>query len=323
MDKQITYKENAFVRELNRIAEEAYRLKECGDVRYKTEQNKMAQMITNWANITNRNNDNSEFLGTVDEVIMSTIKIWKPGAASFWPVFKGTLNKRRPDIALAEFDPFEQKAKKKMKRDSKNLTDEEKAKQNCGAVREDLYSSDDSEDEPAREFAGNADTEEEVLQKDIQNDIMKKHFGVLNNIVLTKKKQYENSVKICYTKYFYTELVTKMVYDEPDISVFSKAEKSLMKIVEHDFISHYLIGDNSSIDGIAAGRLKKISDFTGDPNDNRPCGYALENVVYTKFISKLKNNKKDISDSAISQQRKIFEEYIRTEFKSKSDSDND
>lgn len=317
MDKQITYKENAFVRELNRIAEEAYRLKECGDVRYKTEQNKMAQMITNWANRTNRNNDNSEFLGTVDEVIMSTIKIWKPGAASFWPVFKGTLNKRRPDIALAEFDPFEQKAKKKMKRNSKNLTDEEKAKQNCGAVREDLYSSDDSEDEPAREFAGIADTEEEALQK----DIMKSHFDVLNKMILTKKKQYENSVKICYAKYFYTELVTKMVYDEPDRSVFSKAENDLMKIVEHDFISHYLIGDNSSIAGIAAGRLKKISDFTGDPNDSRPCGYALENIVYTKFISKLKNNEKGVSNAAISQQRKSFDELKRLEFESKSDID--
>ena len=46
MDKQITYKENAFVRELNRIAEEAYRLKECGDVRYKTEQNKVSEIYS-------------------------------------------------------------------------------------------------------------------------------------------------------------------------------------------------------------------------------------------------------------------------------------
>ena len=317
MDKQITYKENAFVRELNRIAEEAYRLKECGDVRYRTEQNKMAQMITNWANSTNTNKDNSEFLGTVYEVFMSAMKSWKPGAAAFWAVFKGTFNKRRPDIVLAEFDPFEQKAKRKMKREAKKLTDEEKAKQKCGAVREDIYSSDDSEDEPAREFAGIADTEEEALQK----DIMKSHFDVLNKMILTKKKQYENSVKICYAKYFYTELVTKMVYDEPDRSVFSKAENDLMKIVEHDFISHYLIGDNSSIAGIAAGRLKKISDFTGDPNDSRPCGYALENIVYTKFISKLKNNEKGVSNAAISQQRKSFDELKRLEFESKSDID--
>ena len=317
MDKQITYKENAFVRELNRIAEEAYRLKECGDVRYRTEQNKMAQMITNWANSTNTNKDNSEFLGTAYEVFMSAMKSWKPGTAAFWAVFKGTFNKRRPDIVLAEFDPFEQKAKRKMKREAKKLTDEEKAKQKCGAVREDIYSSDDSEDEPAREFAGIADTEEEALQK----DIMKSHFDVLNKMILTKKKQYENSVKICYAKYFYTELVTKMVYDEPDRSVFSKAENDLMKIVEHDFISHYLIGDNSSIAGIAASRLKKISDFTGDPNDSRPCGYALENIVYTKFISKLKNNEKGVSNAAISQQRKSFDELKRLEFESKSDID--
>ena len=94
-----------------------------------------------------------------------------------------------------------------------------------------------------------------------------------------------------------------------------------MKIVEHDFISHYLIGDNSSIAGIAAGRLKKISDFTGDPNDSRPCGYALENIVYTKFISKLKNNEKGVSNAAISQQRKSFDELKRLEFESKSDID--
>lgn len=99
---------------------------------------------------------------------------------------------------------------------------------------------------------------------------MKIHFDFLNTIIMGQKKKYQNSVKPCYPAYFYTEFVTKMINDVGNNAVFSDAEKGLMKIVEHDFISYYMIGDNSTVSGISCGRLKKPVIFPMTPMTTDP-----------------------------------------------------
>lgn len=306
-----TFVENEFIKEVNRIAEKAYALKENNDRSYRTEQNKLAALVLDVIRKCRPGNiDDSDYEGLVSVVLVSAMKSWKPGNAGFWAVFKFTLDKQLPNIYYQNLDTYQRGAYRKMKKASRELSEEKRSELRPEVQREAFYAN-PNEDDPVKEVAGNENTENEALQ----SDIMKKHFDVLNNAVIAQKKKYQNSPKPCYPAYFYTEFVTHSIEKEKDRSVFDKAEKGLMKVIEHDFVSYYMDGDNNSIAGIAQGSLKKASVFTGDPSDDRPCGYDLENIVYAKYFSALKKRDKIQSDSSISQLRVKFMQLIQLEMK--------
>lgn len=311
MSVQNKFVETDFIKKVNKIAENAYYYKANNDIRYKTEQNKLAAMIIDKIKIIAKTNtkikDDSDYLSEACQLFTESLKSWEPGKAGFWAYFKSILDKREKGLYYSKFDDYQCSAYKELKKRSASLSDEEKEKLKLTAQRLDLYAGED-DDNPSQEIPDKSNAENDAME----SEIMKIHFDFLNTIIMGQKKKYQNSVKPCYPAYFYTEFVTKMINDVGNNAVFSDAEKGLMKIVEHDFISYYMIGDNSTVSGISCGRLKKTGDFSDDPNDNRPCGYELKNIVYAKFISQLKNSDKLQSDSSISQQRSKFMQLMQS-----------
>ena len=312
------YVESDSVRNINEIAGKAYELKSDKDVRYRTEYNKLAAMVLDMSSgYKPQNIEAGDFQECIGDTFIECFKKWVPGNAAFWPYFISILKKRIPGIYLNNLDTFYRGSYKKMKRmkiDSAELTEEQKASLKPDISREDFYSNSD-EDNTVKNIPDKVNTENDALQVDAVNNL----FSVLNKAILTQKKKYENSTKPCYAVYFYTEFVTRRIEEENNKYVFAKAESELMKVVDHDFISYYMIGDNSSITGISLGKLKKVSVFTNDPSDNRPCGYDIENIVYAKYISMLKKSDKVQSGSSISQQRAKFNQFIQLEMKNSFD----
>lgn len=69
-----------------------------------------------------------------------------------------------------------------------------------------------------------------------------------------------------------------------------------MNIVDHEFISYYMDGKNDSVDSISKGMLKSLSCFTGNMNDNKPCGYPLSSqYVYLTYLSKVNGEEYKLS----------------------------
>lgn len=143
-------------------------------------------------------------------------------------------------------------------------------------------------------------------------------FSVLCNGVMSKKKEYENSPRICYPVYFFTEFVTRSIHEAVDLSAFGMLDNRYLKVMDHDFAGFYLDGKHDTLIDIRRSRLKALSEFTGDPNDEKACGYQLNNVVYINFISPLKK-RNTISDSSISQQRTKFDEMAKLILNEKDD----
>lgn len=305
---------------VNTIAEKAFELKtsdkkdEYSKLYYKL----VDLFLKNAPQNTPSGLDIKEYAAFVGELVVECWNKWEPVKYGFYEYFTGILKLRRNDLFSSKLDPFEQSVKRKMKRELRknDLTEEEKANLKPEFVKDDSYNAPD-EDDNVKELSGNHNTENEALQA----DIIKKHFDVLNKAIMMQKKKYENSTKPCYAAYFYTEFVTRRIEEENNKSVFNKAESGLMKVIDHDFVSYYMIGDNSSVAGISQGELKKVSAFTEDPSDDRPCGYDIKNIVYAKYISALKKCDKVQSDSSISQQRTKFENLIKLEMRQSFDND--
>lgn len=317
MDKE---KKNAaekkFEKSVNEAALKAYSLKKEQNSAYKTYQNNLFTLLINHAKNYKKSLkilDQDDIRSCADEVMFECLCKWEPGRAEFWTFYKDRLNKRIISEIEKNKDTSEriaQKRRKKFIKEHPELTAEEIDNCKSEIIREAFFA-DENEDDPDKDYAGNENTENDA----IQSDIIKSYFDVLNNFVLMQKKKYENSTKPCYAAYFYTEFVTRRIEEENNKSVFNKAESGLMKVIDHDFVSYYMIGDNSSVAGIAQGKLKKVSAFTKDPSDDRPCGYDIENIVYAKYISALKKRDKIQSDSSISQQRTKFTQLIQLETK--------
>lgn len=299
---------------VNSIAEKAYELKTAGNRSgYKTEHNKIAALLLEESEKYVPTKVNSEdYFGCVGEVIVECLNKWEPGKHGFYECYLHRLRLRLNDIYSNNLDTLERGARNKLKKEMKEnpeLSEEEKAACKPDLIRDDSYNAPD-EDNKVKLVSSDENIEDDVLQA----DNIKKHFDVLNKVIMTQKKKYENSTKICYAPYFYTEFVTERIHKEHDPSVYQKSESGLMKTIDHDFISYYMDGENNSISEISNGRLKKLSSFSGNPKDDRPCGYQIENIVYAKYISMLKRLDKLQSDSSISQQRTKFMQLIKLEW---------
>lgn len=148
---------------------------------------------------------------------------------------------------------------------------------------------------------------EDTLQ--IRNDITVL-FSQLSEPMLAQKKKYENSPKFCYPIRFYTELITRSVYELGGKKAENIIPDKVLNIMDKDFAVFYL--DASEINTFAdifRAELRPLSDFTmADTDSVEKCGYALKNVVYRKYVSMVKG--KDVSDPAVSQQRKQFEQLL-------------
>ncbi len=317
MDKEKkAFVEGEDVKEINRSAEKAYMFKTNNDSRYRTEYNRLAALVVGRIareKITNICRDDYQEYAAY--TFIGCFKDWKPGKADFWAYYKSIVNRRKNDIYTENLDTLERGAYRKMKKNKSDTAD---------INREDIfYSSED--DSSVKEIAGTDDTEKAVLEDDImkrQGDIMKQHFDVLNNAVIAQKMKYKNSPKPCYPAYFYTEFVTHCIDKESDRSVFDKSENDLMKVIEHDFVSYYMHGDNSSVAGIAQGRLKMLSEITGKAEDDRPCGYDLENIVYATYISNYVKEEDTVqSEQSISPHRTKFFRLIRLEMRKSFDNE--
>ena len=303
---------------INQTTEKYYELKQEGNSAYKLYLNKLICMLLEQAKKypPKHNLSATDIISFAGEFILECLSKWSPGGADFWPYYKSTFDKRILNECSRLLDTSERaalKERKKYIKEHPELSEEEKESLRKKHRRVSFYSDDDqNEDAPIKDYAGNEDTNNQANQ----DDKIKEIFDVLNNAVMTQVKKYENSPKVCYPLYFYTEFVTKQIQEENELKSYSKSENGLMNVIDHDFISYYMTGDNNSLAGIAAGLLKPISTFKADdPNGKRPCGYALENVVYTTYISTIKNNGKIQSASSISQQRNKFSEWIITVLK--------
>lgn len=310
-DRKKTFVESEFIKKVNEAAERAYELKSAGNIGYKTEQNKLAALIIErMKNEKRQNTDPDTILGCTMETMVECIAKWKPGNHGFWGYYKNILDKRLKTEFSNSQDTFERGAKRSLKniiKSNPNLTEEEKASLRLQYTRDYSYNGID-EDNNAKPLASNEKIEDVIFQE----DMLEKHFRVLNKAVMTKKKYYENSPKICYTTYFYTEFVTERIHKEHDPSIFRKAENELMKVIDHDFISYYMYGGNSTVAEIFNGKLKELSCFGGD--SNKPCGYPIKDkYVYVNYISMIKKCKKKITESSISQQRAKFDKLIELE----------
>lgn len=276
-----TFVESKFIKAVNEAAEKAYKLKADGNSKYKTEQNKLSALIVgNASKYMPKTADEDKYIGCACDVFIYCLRKWTPGNRGFWGFYKNTFTKRVNDIYS------DKKADKQISID------------------------DSDEDNPICEIPDDLNLAEDVQQP----DAIKHNFDILNNIVIGQKKRYENSPKICYTQYFYSEFVTERIHKEKNPSVFKKAEEGLMKAIDHDFISFYMNGKNNSIEEISVGSLKKLSIFSEDPKDDKPCGYQIQNIVYSKYVSQTRNQSKLQSGSSITQQRNKFMELIQSEF---------
>jgi len=125
-------------------------------------------------------------------------------------------------------------------------------------------------------------------------------------------KKYENSTKICYYPYFFTERVTRAISTADSASDFSLCENELMARIDHNFVSFYAVGKNETVKDIYRLKLKKCSEFTDKGDVSKPCGYPLLNYVYVNYISPLKygNSGKKLSESSITQQRDKFNQLV-------------
>lgn len=135
-------------------------------------------------------------------------------------------------------------------------------------------------------------------------------FTVLNQAMLMKKKEYENSPKFCYPVRFYTELTTMTVSELGKEKSKDDIPAATLDVIDKDFAAFYLDAEalNSFAD-IFRAELRPLSDFTfSEADSGEKCGYALKAAVYKKYVAEVKG--KDVSDSAVSQQKKQFEQLL-------------
>ncbi len=296
---------------VNTIAENAFELKEAGNKSgYKTEHNKIAAMLLNESQkyIPSKvNRDN--YFGCVCKVIVECLCNWKPGKYGFYECYIHILKLRLKDVYIDDLDTLEKGAKNKLGREMRGLTDEEKADLKPKFIRDDSYNAPDDENR-VKLVASDENIEDDFLQADNDEQL----FHVLTEAVLTQKKKYENRKTLCYSVYFYTEYITTEIHEGKYPDIYKKCEEKLMRIIDHDFITYYMDGDNNSVAEIKKGKLKKLSCFTGNPKDEKPCGYPLvKEYVYVNYISMIKNH--SITPSGISDQKKRFYKLIAPELK--------
>lgn len=146
---------------------------------------------------------------------------------------------------------------------------------------------------------------------------MKTMLKVVSDGVKAKQKEYENRKTICYPTLFYTELMTRLLSNRqnpqsrtdtgiPEETVRGCVTDQMLSYIDRGFAESYLDGTADSAEHIHMALLKRLSDFTGEEKDQTEvCGYDLRNIVYMKYIEKLKG--KPVKDAAISQQRTKFE----------------
>lgn len=220
------------------------------------------------------------------KIISQALSNWTPGNAAFSNYLFGICNKRMIT------------ALKKINREINN--------------RDTAYFDEESDSEQEdyidtfEDFSSDSDTEEKVQS---QNELYSL-FTLLNESILFKKKEYENSPKFCYPISFFTELVTRSVSELGIKKAEEDIPEKVLNVIDKDFAVVYLDAEAvGSFADIFRAELRPLSDFTMTEADrNEKCGYALKNVVYRKYVSTVKG--KDVSDSAVSQQRKLFEQIL-------------
>lgn len=214
------------------------------------------------------------------------IEKWAPGEADFFPYFIHFFYLR----IISEFK-------------KKNLEDN---KREITLTNEDG----DTENEDRNDYMEDISDDAQTIRTiDLHSDITTL-FSILNELMILKKKEYENSPKFCYPTRFFTEHTTMIVSELGLKSAYEDIPAKTLDIIDKDFVVFYLNAKKiNSIADIFDAELRPLSDFTMTEADrNEKCGYALKNVVYRKYVSMVKG--KDVSDSAVSQQRKLFEQIL-------------
>lgn len=220
---------------------------------------------------------------TIVDFLSKKIEKWSPGEADFFRYFIHFFNLRI-------------KSEYKKGNDYEELTD------NTVVSKKDAA----KDNNPAKDRSHQIQADVLAESKDEVTTL----FSVLNEFILTKKKEYENSPKFCYPISFFTELVTRSVSELGIKKAEEDIPEKVLNVIDKDFAVVYLDAEAvGSFADIFRAELRPLSDFTMTEADrNEKCGYALKNVVYRKYVSTVKG--KDVSDSAVSQQRKLFEQIL-------------
>ncbi|MGN0690763.1 MAG: hypothetical protein ACI4K7_00250 [Oscillospiraceae bacterium] len=148
-------------------------------------------------------------------------------------------------------------------------------------------------------------------------------FSLLNENIRMQKKKYENSPRFCYPVRFYTEYTTRAVSELEMNSSREIIPEKTLDLIDRDFAEFYLQKNNEKpaikdfLD-IKSSDLRPLSDFTcNEADSSKKCGYQLKNIVYQKYIEKVKG--KEVSASNISDQRTKFDEVLSQIRKEHSD----
>lgn len=310
MDKgKKVFVETDKIKEINELANKTYDLKMVGNIAYNTFQDKLILQLLEHAkkyriagNILNQD----DICSCANLVIVECLNKWEPGRAGFWAYYKNKLDKRLMDEIAENKDTLERGAQRKRKRMEKaNLENKEETSSLYPKfVRESYYNnSDDTE----RDFADDSDI---GIVEDIvdEKDVLRYVFEVVTDLVMAQKKNYENKKTFCYATLFFSEFVTKEVHEGKNPSFLLPIENRIMMAVDHDYISYYMEGKNNSLYEISKGKLKKLSCFTNNPQDEIPCGYPIsEKYVIVKYVALVYDT---VTRENISRAKKDFEDKI-------------
>lgn len=306
--------EEEFEKEVNEIAEKYYELK-LANKSYAMEQSRLFEKLNEYAEFFSKSYNGvkgltqDELLSYAYKTIAERLKKWTPNEYGFFKSLKNMLFLRLDDARKEKLDPLERSAyekRQKKLRDQPELSEEEKAKVITEFKRDDSFNEPD-EDGNVSQLSSDEDIEKAAAEKDEFKNI----FNVMTEVVLTKKKSYENKKTLCYAMLFYSELVTREVHEGKYPAVLLPIEKRIMKAVDHDFISYYMNGKNNSLYDISKGELKPLSCFTNNSKDDKPCGYPINRkLVIVKYVALVYE---EVTDSNINDQQKRFYEKILKE----------
>ncbi len=115
-------------------------------------------------------------------------------------------------------------------------------------------------------------------------------------------KQANNS-RLGYFRMFYTADMTKFIKEEKDISQLLLHMRDMLSVMHTEFLDYYMVNICRKIQEIADSPLKPYCNVVPNRSEQKPIPLPIPLDVYGSYIN--------VTTSAVSQQRKTYENEIR------------
>ncbi len=237
------------------------------------------------------------FQDSFSETILSTLKNYD-GNSDFFTYFNTSLNNRiKSTKQKVDKDNVIRNGKTEYERISVSIDDMRSDENERGESENIVADSYDLEEENSRRF--------ELLDWVMQ----------LCDIVMTQKNHYSNTKTYCYSPLFFSDIVTFMVAELLWLPQYLEKNSNAIDLASDiRFIRFFLSEEYRTITDAAKLTCKKLSEFTGKPDDmNKDARIVckdkferLQNIVYVTFMREFEN--KSISEAAITQHWNKFKE---------------